>query len=347
MLNRREFLGGIAASALIHPLAYAQQEKVTLDALYENAKKEGQVTWYIAYYRSEVAERVAAVFTQNYPGIKVNVVRATGQVIFQRLSQDIKANSRNCDVFSGTDVSHYLYLKENGIFAQYRPIALDELIPVVREAADPDHYFIATDTSMTLLVYNTKTVSEADIPRRWTDLADPKWRNQVTVPHPGYSGAMGSWLVGVTERYGWEFIEKLAENKPVINRSLGQGAVSVGRGECMVGMATSGTTWSLAARGTPVAASVPEDGARLSYSSSGIIANTPNPNAARLFMEFLLSRECGEIASEQYAIPIRADVEPQPGVLVAGSVPGWVPDPDAVAAQLPDLVEKWRDLFGV
>lgn len=346
MLNRRGFIGGMAAGALLHPLAFAAS-RPGLDELYDRARPEGEVTWYIAYYRTEVAERVGAAFAQKYPGLKVNVVRATGQVIFQRLGQDLKAQSANCDVFSGTDTSHYEYLKQHGIYARYRPQALDEILPIVREAADPEDYFVATDTSMTLLVHHTEQVKEADIPRRWTDLADPRWKNQLALPHPGYSGAMGSWVVEMTERYGWEFIEKLAANKPLISRSLSECPVAIGRGERLVGMGPSSTIWSLAARGTPVAASAPEDGARLSYSASGVLEQAPHPNAARLFLEFLLSKECGEIAAEQYAIPIRPDVQPLPGVLVAGSVPGWVPNGEAVAAELPELTEKWRDLFGV
>src|SRR5690606_29573903 len=269
MLNRRDFIGGMAASALLHPLAFAARPRIGMDELYEKARQEGEVTWYIAYYRTEVAERVGAAFTQKYPGINVNVVRATGQVIFQRLGQDLKANSANCDVFSGTDTSHYDYLKEHRIFAQYRPHALDEILPIVRDAADPDDYFVATDTSMTLLVYHAERVKDADIPKRWTDLADPKWQNQLALPHPGYSGAMGSWVVAMTDLYGWEFIEKLAANKPLISRSLSECPVAIGRGERLVGMGPSSTIWSLAARGTPVAASAPTDGARLSYSASG------------------------------------------------------------------------------
>ena len=346
-MDRRTFLGAMAGT-LAHPLVLAQAAPpASLAQLYEKARGEGEVTWYIAYYRSEVAERVGAAFSKRYPGIKVNVVRATGQVIFQRLGQDLRAGARNCDVFSGTDTSHYEYLKEKRIFAPYRPVTLDELLPVVREAADPEHYYTATDTNMTLLVHNTQSVTGDDIPKRWTDLADPKWKRQLALPHPGYSGAMGSWLVTMDRLYGWQFIEKLAANEPLIGRSLSEGPVVIGRGERKVGIGPAATIWGLGGRGVPVAAIAPQDGARLSYSASGVIANAAHPNAARLLMEFLISKDCGDIVSEQYAIPIRADVEPRPGVLRAGSVPGFVADPREVADKLPGLVEKWRDLFGV
>ena len=78
-----------------------------MKALEEAAKKEGELTWYVAHYTSEGAEELGRGFTEMY-GIKVNVVRTTAQVAYQRLLQDIKNNQTICDVFSSTDVGHYV-----------------------------------------------------------------------------------------------------------------------------------------------------------------------------------------------------------------------------------------------
>ena len=79
-----------AAATLVAAPALAQSEQ----ELYEAAKKEGELTWYIAHFSAENAEAVGAAFTQKYPGVKVNVVRATSQVIIQRLMQDIENSAR-------------------------------------------------------------------------------------------------------------------------------------------------------------------------------------------------------------------------------------------------------------
>src|SRR5215217_5372455 len=70
---------------------------------------------------SETAERFGRTFTEKYPGVKVNVVRTTAQVAYQRLSQDIQANVANCDVFGSTDVGHYVQLKERKLLMKYVP----------------------------------------------------------------------------------------------------------------------------------------------------------------------------------------------------------------------------------
>ncbi|MBV8838651.1 MAG: Tat pathway signal protein, partial [Alphaproteobacteria bacterium] len=78
--------------------------------LYEAAKKEGQLTWYTAHYDQQLSTEIGNAFTARYPGIRVNVIKATAQVSFQRLLQDIKAGQVQSDVFSTTDVSHFVHL---------------------------------------------------------------------------------------------------------------------------------------------------------------------------------------------------------------------------------------------
>ena len=90
-----------------------------LKALAEAAKQEGELTWYIAHYTSEGAEDLGRGFTEKY-GVKVNVVRTTAQVAYQRLLQDIKNNQTICDVFSSTDVGHYVRLKADGKFGELK-----------------------------------------------------------------------------------------------------------------------------------------------------------------------------------------------------------------------------------
>ncbi len=126
-------------------------------ALYEAAKKEGELTWYTVPYTSETAERIGRTFTARYPGVKVNVVRTTAQVAFQRLNQDLKAGTPNCDVFTSTDLAHYVDLKARKLLLKYRPAAVALQDKRVQNM-DPDDYFHASSAFMMGLVYNTAKV---------------------------------------------------------------------------------------------------------------------------------------------------------------------------------------------
>src|SRR5690606_39849117 len=101
--------------------------------------------------------------------------------------------------------------------------------------------------------------------------------------------------------YGWDYIERVARNDPLIGRSLIDPPSTVANGERKLGIGTGGTIWSLAGRGTPIGSIAPEEGVQLGYASSGVIAKIRHPHAARLFMELSLSRECGQTEAGAYA----------------------------------------------
>ncbi len=107
------------ASLLRSPLA-PPAARADMKALEEGAKKEGELTWYVAHYTSEGAEDLGAA-SPRCTASRSNVVRTTAQVAYQRLLQDIKNNQTNCDVFSSTDVGHYVRLTAEGRFEKYTP----------------------------------------------------------------------------------------------------------------------------------------------------------------------------------------------------------------------------------
>lgn len=85
----------------------------------------------------------------------------------------------------------------------------------------------------------------------------------------------------------------------------------------------------------------------LNVGPTSIMANTKHPNAAKLFLEFLLAKTTGEFTAQEFLIPVRADVTPAAGVPPLGSLKGIKSDPVELAQKLPELIEKWRDTFGV
>ena len=77
----------------------------------------------------EVAEAMGRHFTDRYPGIKVIGIRTTGQVAYERLMQELKNQTPQCDVFSSTDIAHYPALKARGALAHYEPVNAAALAP--------------------------------------------------------------------------------------------------------------------------------------------------------------------------------------------------------------------------
>src|SRR5258708_24058782 len=159
---------GLARLAVVAALVFAPAAAhADMKALEEAAKKEGELTWYTAHYTSEGAEELGATFTKMY-GIKVNVVRTTAQVAYQRLTQDTKNNQANCDVFSSTDIGHYVQLKAQGKLEKYVPEATPTIAKPF-QGLDPDGYFHTTSAAFALITYTTTKRSAEDPPAESED----------------------------------------------------------------------------------------------------------------------------------------------------------------------------------
>lgn len=318
--------------------------RADIKALVEAAKKEGELTWYVAHYTSEGAEDLGRGFTEMY-GVKVNVVRTTAQVAYQRLLQDIKNNQTICDVFSSTDLGHYARLKAEGRFDKYIPEATSKISPTFQNF-DPDGYYHPTAAGLVVLTYNTSKVKPEDAPKKWEDLLDIKWKGKVSTGHPGFSGYVGTWVLSMKKLYGWQYFEKLEKNKPQIGRSINDTVTALNAGERQVAAGADGSTLFSAARGNPLAVSYPSDGAVLIIAPSAIMKGTKNPNAAKLFMEYLYSIEASKINAKHFGIPLRPEVASPPGAKPISEIKVIRPTVAEVDKGIPEVIEQWRDTFG-
>jgi iron(III) transport system substrate-binding protein len=218
-------------------------------------------------------------------------------------------------------------------------------VPAFQDLAGPG-YFYPTSATNHFLVYNTRKVAEADAPRRWTDLLDPKWRNQVALPHPAFSGCGGVWVVGLRKAYGWKYFEDLAKNNPRIGRSFVDPVTLLTAGECMVGPGPANSAFPAIAKGNPIGFVYPADGCSLCVSPSAIPAIAPHPNAARLFLDWMLGAEYSRLSVERGSEALRAGLPPLPGHQPIDQLPVLHLTVAEIRQGIPEVIEQWRDTFG-
>jgi len=338
-------LAGLAPIAvLVAALAFAPVARADIKALEAGAKKEGELTWYVAHYTSEGAEDLGRGFTE-MTGVKVNVVRTTAQVAYQRLLQDLKNNQTICDVFSSTDVGHYVRLAAEGRFEKYMPETESKILPAFRNF-DPAGFYHATSAGLVVLTYNSTKVKAEEAPKKWQDLLDIKWKGKVSIGHPGFSGYVGTWVLTMKNLYSWSYFDKLEKNKPQIGRSINDTVTALNAGERQVAAGADGSTLFSAARGNPLAVSYPTDGSVLIIAPSAIMKGTKHPNAAKLFMEYLYSVEAAKINAKHFAIPLRPEVPSPPGAKAISEIKTIRPTVADIDKGIPEVIEQWRDTFG-
>ena len=92
------------------------------------------------------------------------------------------------------------------------------------------------------LIYNKELVKPADVPKRYEDLTDPKWKDKIVMADPASHATTISWLIGLKENVfksdaEWmKFLKGLAANKPMFVASFGPTPAPIESGEKLIGI---------------------------------------------------------------------------------------------------------------
>ncbi len=210
--------------------------------------------------------------------------------------QEAGAGIKNADVFNSSDVGHYVLLKKKGMLAKYIPAGAERFTEGFR---DPDGIATGWRAFPIVMSYNTKLLPSAEAPRAWKDLLDPKWKGKLVTAHPGYSGSIATYVLALVNLYGWDYFKQLAQNKPFLTQSVHDPAQQVAAGERMVG--ANGAEYFLYSqkkKGNPIGIIYPQDGAPLVVSPSAITSFAPHPTAARLFTDYIFSKEAQQLLAD-------------------------------------------------
>jgi iron(III) transport system substrate-binding protein len=150
----------------------------------------------------------------------------------------------------------------------------------------------------------------------------------------------------VKKTHGWSFFEALAKNEPRIGRSTLDTVTLLSAAECLVGPTWAPGAYRSIDKGAPIVLDQPVDGVVLMTFPSAIPVGAPHPNAAKLFMEWLLSEDVSRLIAAQGSEPIHAGVPPradEPGLDQQKVLTLTV---EEIRKGVPELVEQWRDTFG-
>src|SRR5215470_2968052 len=196
-----------AAVTLALAIGSHAQAQETTAALVAAAKKEGKIVWYTSV-DVKVAESVAQAFRAEYPGIEVEVERSGSERVLQRINQEYQSNIYNVDVVNSSDASHFLFWKQQKWLMKHSP---PDVAKFPAGYKDPDGYYATWRASLSCMAYNTNIVKEADAPKGYKDLLDPKWKGKLTKAHPGYSGTALTGTYALVKVLGWDYFEQLAK----------------------------------------------------------------------------------------------------------------------------------------
>jgi iron(III) transport system substrate-binding protein len=337
----------LAASVFAAPLRAALPESSAITpALIEAAKKEGKLAFYTAMDLA-FAQRLAKLFEEKFPGIAVRVERSGAERIFTRIDQEYGSNIRIVDVVNTADQAHCILWKRKGWLAPYLPEEVAKHFDA--KYYDPDALNVTTRILVSPLAYNTNLVKREEAPKSFADLLDARWAGKLVKAHPAYSGTIMNATFQIARDLGWTYLEKLAKQRVLQVQSATDTPKKVALGERAVMVDGAGyLVLRYKEENQPIEIVYPEEGTPLATGPSAIFQGAPNPNAARLFQNWMHGREAQQVLVDwalQYS-PHRQTVE-KPGVRKLSEVKLMKEDPEGVEKNTEEIKTRYAQIFRV
>jgi iron(III) transport system substrate-binding protein len=255
------------------------------------------------------AQRTVEGFRKKNPGVEVEIFRSGTTEVMSKLMAEIAAGQPRADVLLIADALSMERLKAAGQLLAYPDADVRELPP---DAYDKGKTYFGTKLITTGIIVNRQARMK---PASWKDLLKPEAKGQVVLPSPLYSGAAAIHMAALTENpaLGRDYYEKLARNGAVALRGNGSVLNAVAGGQKMYGIIVEFMALNAKAKGSPVDFVFPAEGVSIVTEPTAILRGTKNPEAARAFVDFLLSKDGQELAVSQGYFPARKDVKPPAG----------------------------------
>lgn len=269
----------------------------------EAAKKEGKVVVYGAVPPQSM-DAINKPFEKKF-GIRVEYWRASSTKVMDRALTEFRAGRPGFDVVEGNR-GVQLIMKKDGLFTKYVPPSSEKFSDQFKEK---DSLITPWRFLPISILYNTDLVKGADVPKRFEDLLAPKWKKKISIPDPSRHTTTAQFLQELEKIMGskWmEFVKALAKQEPHMVESLAPVTNVIIRGEAHVGITY--VKYVKQYKGPTDYVMLDKFLADPNYMS--LSAKAANPNAGRLYMEYVMSPDGQKGIAEEGEFVLYPGVNP-------------------------------------
>jgi len=243
-------------------------------------------------------------------GLEVQLVSAGGGELMKRLRAERARPLADLVVSTGGDVID----ANPDLFEPYAVRELDQINKAYRVSP---HWTPFTVTIPTVLLVNTRLVPAAEMPSRWADLADPKWKGKIAFAGADKSSSALTQMLQIIynegEQKGWALFEAMFKNF-VVTGSSSAVARGTAQGEYAMAITLEDYGLNYLEGGAPVRVVYPSEGINSSADAMALVRGAPNAAGAKAVLDFLASAEGQTLMVKASGRrPVRADVRAAAG----------------------------------
>ncbi|MFP3904381.1 MAG: ABC transporter substrate-binding protein [Armatimonadota bacterium] len=262
------------------------QQQTTREQIEQAARSEGELNWYTSL-PMERAEQFVRLFENQHNYIRVRITRESTFDIVRRVEQEIKNRDVQADVMHVLDPAIFTSLKSRGDLYRYHPEGARGIPP---EYKSPGYWTGAR--LVVICMARSSRISEEEAPETWMDLLNPQWRGRIALKDAQTSGSAYAQYYFLREKYGRSFWANMAGQAPTMYKSGDDILQALIAGDKdIAGGVLRYKVQKYMDNDAPVEPIWPADGVPVCLGPVAILRACPHPNAAKLFVEFMLSQE--------------------------------------------------------
>ncbi|WP_292285324.1 ABC transporter substrate-binding protein [Marivita sp.] len=301
----------------------------------------GTLTLYTSQPNADAQATVDA-FQAAHPDVEVEWFRDGTTRVMAKLRAEFEAGNAQPDVLLIADMVTMEGLEAEGRLMAYPEADISAYDPAIMD--DEGHYF-STKLITTGIVYNTAAEM---IPSSYLDLLKPEAQGQIAMPSPLTSGAATIHMAALTAHpdLGWDLYEGLADQGAIPEGGNGGTYRAVAGGEKLYGFVVDFLPIRNKLDGAPVEFVFPEEGVSAVTEPAAILSTARNPDAAKAFIDFLLSPEGQQLAADQGYLPAHPAITPPEGFPPRNEIKLIDFDPAQALANDMENKQRFIDIFG-
>ena len=241
-------------------------------------------------------------FKKKNPGIEVDYQSAGAGKLMAKIAAERQSGKILADIIWTSEVPDFYSMKKEGILEQYKTPLFKEIL---NPFDDYDGYFTAARLGTLGIAINTDKIKTP--PAQWSDLFKPEYKGAFGVADPALSGTAYMSVALLEKQFGWPFFEKLRANGARIGKGSGQVIDDTASGELGASLAVDYITYDKIKKGAHIALYYPPE-LLIAPSPVAIFKGGQNIDAAKKFVDYLLSKEAQTLIAAEGTLSVRADV---------------------------------------
>ena len=323
--------------ALLTIILTAPLRANTHETLIEGAKKEGSLVLYTSMTVDQ-AQKLNDAFRVKYPFLQVHMFRAVGERLLTKIMTETQAGRFDFDVVQSAETQAY-FLKKRNLLAKYHS---PEVKNLQKGFFDSDGFWAAIYMMPNVIAYNTRMVKRNEVPVSDEDLLNPKWRGKIGMDHT--KPEWFSWkLKRLGQDKGLAYMKRLGaqEFKLYSGLTIITGLLAAGEFPLVLNTYIHNAE-DAKRKGAPVDW-LAQDPVFTKFQPIGVAAKAPHPNAAKLFVDFMLSEDGQRIIASFGRVPTRRAV---PTTVQGLEKLTFVIDEFSAGDDFNKNYEQFRNIFG-